>query len=57
MMALCEDAICTVNKSYGIEGRLPTLKKPKDDMTNAGLPVNMHAVYRTAFSAGRLVSQ
>ncbi|MBD0686783.1 hypothetical protein CGA22_19920 [Pseudomonas sp. PSB18] len=28
---------------------LPTLKKPTDDMTNARLAVNMHAVHRTAF--------
>lgn len=37
----------------GLRGRglqhLPTLKKPTDDMTNARLAVNMHAVHRTAF--------
>lgn len=33
---------------YGLQ-HLPTLKKPTDDMTNARLAVNMHAVHRTAF--------
>ena len=32
-------------------GRLPTFKKPTDDMTKAGSPVNMHAVYRASFLA------
>jgi hypothetical protein len=35
----------------------PTLKKPTDDMTKVGLPVNMHAVYRSAYSRGQFVSQ
>ncbi|MNI81211.1 hypothetical protein D3C73_1378040 [compost metagenome] len=41
----------------GSEGILPTLKKPTDDMTKAGVPVNMHAVYRSAYSRGQFVSQ
>ena len=36
---------------------LPTLKMPKDDMTKAWLPVNMHAVPCFACSRGQLVSQ
>ncbi|CAI8987753.1 hypothetical protein EMIT0P12_80153 [Pseudomonas sp. IT-P12] len=31
------------------EGACLHLKSPTDDMTNAGMPVNMHAVHRTAF--------
>ncbi|KPA87212.1 hypothetical protein PF66_06294 [Pseudomonas asplenii] len=34
-----------------------TVKKPMDDMTNAGVPVNMHAVRRVACSGRRSLSQ
>jgi|SRR5476651_368980 hypothetical protein len=38
-------------------GRQPTVKKPRDDMTNDGMPVNMHAVLRAACPGGRALSQ
>ena len=45
MMAFSSDAICTVNKATFLEGACLHLKSPMDDMTKAGLPVNMHAVH------------
>ncbi|RKS18934.1 hypothetical protein BJ917_4633 [Pseudomonas sp. WPR_5_2] len=40
--------VCLVKLRGSVE-HLPTLKKPTDDMTKAGLPVNMLAVYRSAY--------
>jgi len=54
MMAFCGDAICTVNKATLPWGVCLHLKSPTDDMTKAGLPVNMHAVHRRAFLARNL---
>jgi len=56
MVAFWADANCTMSKVFWV-GHLPTLKKPKDDMTKVGLPVNMLAVHRTAVLAGDFVSQ
>ncbi|CAN1603574.1 protein of unknown function [Pseudomonas mediterranea] len=41
--------ICVIVLRGCEQQHLPTLKKPTDDMTNARLAVNMHAVHRTAF--------
>jgi hypothetical protein len=48
-VAICNDGFLRQCKLHGkcsrsIARRLPTLKKPTDDMTNQGLAVNMHAV-------------
>jgi hypothetical protein len=62
VIADCNDGVsgrCNLHDEWRALGlRLrPTLKKLKDDMTKAGLPVNMLAVHRTAVLAGDFVSQ
>jgi hypothetical protein len=57
MMAFSRQCKLHGKCSRSIAGRLPTLKKPTDDMTNQGLAVNMHAVRRAVSGRDNSVSQ
>lgn len=61
-VAICNDGFLRQCKLHGkcsrsIARRLPTLKKPTDDMTNQGLAVKMHAVRRAVSGRDNSVSQ